>query len=42
MAYMAMTLHTFTVEQYMALDIPELTELLEGLIYDLPSAGFAK
>jgi hypothetical protein len=28
-------LHTFTVEQYMALDIPERTELLEGLIYDL-------
>jgi hypothetical protein len=29
------SLHTFTVEQYMALDIPERTELLEGLIYDL-------
>jgi hypothetical protein len=28
-------LHTFTVEQYMALDIPDRTELLEGLIYDL-------
>jgi hypothetical protein len=32
---MATALHTFTVEQYMALDIPERTELLEGLIYDL-------
>ncbi len=29
------SLHTFTVEQYMALEIPERTELLEGLIYDL-------
>jgi Uma2 family endonuclease len=29
------TLHLFTVEEYMALDIPGRTELLGGLIYDV-------
>jgi hypothetical protein len=28
--------HPLTVEQYMALDIPERTELLGGVIYDVP------
>ncbi len=30
-----MTPHHFTVERYMALDIPERTELLGGVIYDV-------
>ncbi len=36
------TPHLFTVEEYLALDIPGRTELIEGVIYGPPTRIFAE